>query len=123
MKFVFSTRFYILFVIGLVPLSLSWNMPMLRTLVFVYDAILVLAAIADHFLSWHLPDELTVRRKFDKRFAIGDPTKVTLHIENLTSLRFHLKLKDEFPPEMRLTEPREADFVIPAEATAEFSYP
>src|SRR6476646_1325658 len=102
MKFVFSARFYILFIIGLVPLSLSWNLPVLRTLVFVYDAVLVLAAIGDYFLSRNLPDELTVIRRFDKRFAIGDPTKVTLHVENSTSSTYQLKLKDEYPPEMRM---------------------
>jgi uncharacterized protein (DUF58 family) len=122
MKFVFSLRFYILFVFGLVPLSLSWNLPLLRTLVFVYDAVLVIAAIADYFLSKKLPDELTIRREFEKRFAIGDPTRVTLHIDNPTSNNYQLKLKDEFPAEMHLDEPREAEFAIPAQATAEFSY-
>jgi uncharacterized protein (DUF58 family) len=122
MKFVFSTRFYILFVIGLVPLSLSWAMPMLRTIVFLYDGLLIAAAIADYFLSRRLPTELTTVREFDKRFAIGDPTKVTLHIENLTAKNFHLRLKDEFPPEMHLDEPREAEFTIRAQGTAEFSY-
>jgi uncharacterized protein (DUF58 family) len=122
MKFVFSARFYILFIIGLVPLSLSWDLPTLRTLVFVYDAVLVLAAIADYISSRMLPDDITVVRIFDKRFAIGDPTKVTLHIENLTSKSYQLKLKDEFPAEMRLQGSREAGFELPAQATAEFYY-
>ena len=122
MKFVFSTRFYILFVIGLVPLSLSWSMPMLRTLVFVYDGVLVLAAMADHYLSRKLPEDITVRREFDKRFAIGDPTKVTLRVENLTANDYQLRLKDEFPPELRREGSREADFELPAQLTAEFSY-
>lgn len=122
MKFVFSTRFYILFIIGLVPLSLSWNLPVLRSAVFIYDAVLVIAALADYFLSRHLPDELTIRREFDKRFAIGDATTVTLHIENFTSNNYHLRLKDEFPSELRLDGSREAEFTLPAQATAEFSY-
>jgi uncharacterized protein (DUF58 family) len=122
MKFVFSTRFYILFVFGLVPLSLSWNLPQLRTLVFIYDAVLVIAAIADYFVSRRLPGELIVRREFEKRFAIGDPTRVTLHVQNLTSTNYQLKLKDEYPAEMHLDEPREAEFALPAQSTAEFSY-
>src|SRR3954464_1971664 len=95
MKFVFSRRFYILFVIGLVPLSLSWNMPWLRTLVFVYDVILIIAAVVDHLISRHLPVELTSRREFDKRFAIGDPTNVTLHFENSSPKNFRIRVKDE----------------------------
>lgn len=95
---------------------------MLRNIVFLYDGLLVIAAIVDYFLSRRLPSQITARREFDKRFAIGDPTQVTLHVENLSSNSFHFRLKDEYPSDMRLDEPREADFTIPAQATAAFSY-
>jgi uncharacterized protein (DUF58 family) len=122
MKFVFSFRFYVLFAMGLVPLSLSWNMPWLSTLVFVYDALLVIAAVVDHLISHRLPEEFTSRREFDKRFAIGDPTKVTLHFENSSTKSFRIRVKDEFPPELDLKESREAEFTLTPQTTAEFSY-
>ena len=122
MKFIFSGLFYTLVVIGLVPLSLSWNLPLLKWLVFLYDAVLIAAAIADYALSRRLPDGFSVRREFDRRFAIGDSSKVTLRIENSTSQSFHLRIKDEFPAEMRLDETREADFTIGAQSDAEFTY-
>src|SRR5205809_7793542 len=122
MKFVFSFRFYVLFAMGLVPLSLSWNMPWLRTLVFVYDALLIIAAVVDHLISRTLPEEFTSRREFDKRFAIGDPTQVKLHFENLSAKSFRIKVKDEFPPELDLKESREAEFTLAPQSTAEFSY-
>ena len=122
MKFVFSGLFYTLLIIGLVPLSLSWNMPVLRTIVFIYDGLLIVAAVADYLISRRLPEGFGIRREFDKRFAIGDSSKVTLKIENPTSHSFHLRIKDEFPAEMRLEEPREADFTIGAQSDAEFSY-
>jgi len=122
MKFIFTIRFYVLFAFGLVPLSLSWNLPVLRTLVFVFDGLLIAAALVDYFTSRHLADELSLRREFDRRFAIGDPSTVVLHLENLTERDLHIKIKDEYPPEMLLDETREANFIIRAQTNAEFSY-
>ncbi|CAN5306086.1 DUF58 domain-containing protein [soil metagenome] len=122
MRFVFSRRFYFLFALGLVPLSLSWTLPVLRSVVLAYDIGLFLLALIDFFISRKLPVELTVRREFEKRFAIGDPTRISLHLENQSSRNFHLKIKDEFPSEMILNEKRETDFTVEAQTTAEFFY-
>jgi uncharacterized protein (DUF58 family) len=104
MNFVFSRRFFILLAIGFVPLSLSWNAPGLRTAVFAGDALLVLLAVVDYFISRKLPAELTTTREFSKRFAIGDQTEARLKIENRSAKTFLLQIKDEFPPEMKLVE-------------------
>ena len=69
-----------------------------------------------------MPAELTIGREFEKRFAIGDETQVKLHIENYSPHDFHLKIKDEFPPELKLSETREANFTIEAQTTADFIY-
>lgn len=122
MNFVFSRRFFILLAVGFVPLSLSWNLPALRYAVLIYDVALVALALIDYFISRKLPGELIVTREFEKRFAIGDETNVKLHIENGAARDFHLKIKDEFPPEMILSETREAEFTIGAQTTADFYY-
>jgi uncharacterized protein (DUF58 family) len=122
MRFVFSPRFFILLALGILPLSFSWNFPVLRAAVFGFDILLVAAAVMDYFISRKLPAEFTIRRDFDKRFAIGDRSEVRLHVENATSSSFHVKLKDEYPPEMRLEETREAEFTVDAQTIAEFSY-
>lgn len=122
MRFVFSRRFYILLAIGLVPLSLSWNLPFLRTAVIAFDLLLIIGAVVDYLISRRLPDGFQIRREFEKRFAIGDSSKVSLQIENATGSTFHLRLKDEYPSEMRLDESREADFSIGLRSTAEFFY-
>jgi len=122
MRFIFSRRFYILFAIGVVPLSLSWGLPGLRYVVFAFDVLLIAAAVADYFISRHLPDELTVERVFDRRFAIGDPTKVSLLIENASRHSVHMRIKDEYPNAMTLDEEREAEFTVPAQSNAEFYY-
>ncbi len=122
MNFVFSRRFFILLAAGFVPLSLSWNFPELRTAVFGYDVLLVLLAVTDYFISRKLPEGLTIQREFSKRFAIGDSNEVRLKIDNRSAKTFLLQIKDEFPPEMRLGERREAKFIIEGQRSAEFSY-
>ncbi len=122
MSFIFSRRFYILFALGFIPLSLSWNLPILRWLVLIFDILLIFAAIIDYFISRKLPEEFTIKRKFEKRFAIGDATRVSLIIDNDSARRFYIKVKDEFPPEMILGETRETEFEIEAKTTAEFFY-
>lgn len=122
MRFVFSRRFYVLFAAGLLPLSLSWPFPNLRYVVFTYDLLLVAAAVADFFASHRLPSGLTVRREFERRFAIGDSVKVSLHFENSTDRKFQLRVKDEYPPELILDETRETEFALDAQSVAEFYY-
>src|SRR5436190_5973771 len=122
MRFVFTRRFYILIAIGLVPLSLSWALPELRYAVFLYDVLVIGAAIVDGVMSRTLPAGLAITRSFDKRFAIGDANEVILDIENGTDRAFHIKIKDEYPAEIKLDETREAEFTVDAQTTAEFSY-
>jgi uncharacterized protein (DUF58 family) len=122
MNFVFSRRFFVLLAMGFVPLSLSWNAPLLRYAVLIYDAALVALAVFDYFASRRLPAELTIKREFTGRFAIGDKTNINLRIENASARDLHLKIKDEFPPEMILNERREAEFSIKARTTANFVY-
>lgn len=122
MRFVFSRRFYILLAIGLVPLSVSWNFPALRTAVMVYDAFLILAAVVDAILSRNIANDLSIHREFGGRFAIGDPQRVTLKIENTGQRDLTLRIKDEYPPTLQLNESREAAFMVRSQGTAEFFY-
>ena len=122
MHFVFSRRFYILLALGLIPLSLSWNLPALRNFVFAADALLVLLAIIDYFISRKLPEDFTIRREFSRRFAIGDETEVRLLVENQSAQTFTLQIKDEFPPEMRLAGERAAKFKIEGQTFVQVNY-
>src|ERR1051325_2220141 len=122
MRFTFSRRFFILLALGFVPLSLSWTFPEPRFAVLVYDVLLILFALADVFISRRLPEEFTAVREFDRRFAIGDPTIVDIDIGNASGRAFHIQVKDEYPAEMVLNEPREAQFTVDAQTMAHFSY-
>ncbi len=122
MRFIFSRLFYILLVLGLIPLSLSWNFPILRSIVLSFDILFIFAALIDWVISRKLPAELMLKRSFSKRFAIGDGTDVTLHLENRTPHNFTLILKDEFPPELELTGKREEKFTITGQTFADMTY-
>jgi uncharacterized protein (DUF58 family) len=121
MRFVFSRRFFILFALGLVPLSVSWQMPSLRYAVFAFDLALVTAAAVDYFLSRDLKG-VSAERRFERRFAIGDTTDVHIDIENTTDRDVDLWIKDEYPPEMRVTDGREASFRVDGGSQATFTY-
>jgi len=122
MQLVFSRQFYGLLIIGLVPLSLSWSLTFLRSVVFAFDALLIAAAFVDYFISRRRIDALIVKRVFDKRFAIGDRSAVRILIENPSPRSFHLQIKDEYPPEMRLDDDRHAEFALGPYSDAQFTY-
>ncbi|HEY2846671.1 MAG TPA: DUF58 domain-containing protein, partial [Pyrinomonadaceae bacterium] len=122
MRFTFSRRFYVMFAAGFIPLSVAWSLPWLTYIVFAFDVVLIGIAIADYFSSREFVSELVLKREFDRRFAIGDPVRVSLQIDNPTTNEITLHVKDEYPPEMRLDEGRETEFVISPHGTAEFYY-
>lgn len=122
MRFVFSRRFFIFLAAGLVPLSLSWNFPFLRSIVLIYDVLLITIAFIDYFISRRLPEDFTVVRLFEKRFAIGDEARIGLRVENSSPNDYRIIVKDEYPPEMILGEKREAEFVVKAQTSADFFY-
>lgn len=122
MRFVFSRLFFALLAIGLVPLSVSWQIPVLRTAVIIFDALLIAVAIIDYFLSRKLPDGVTSRREFDRRFAIGDPTDVRVVVENASGRDLHFKLKDEYPSTMLLEGARDAEMQLGTHESASLTY-
>ena len=121
MRFVFTKLFYALLAIGLVPLSLSWNRPMLRWLTLTYDLALIAAAIFD---AWNgrLPKRVRVERHFGGRFAVGAETEVRIEIANHTAREISLIVKDEYPPQMKLSGAREARVDVEAQTSAALVY-
>src|SRR5688500_1189531 len=122
MRFVFSRLFFILLALGLVPLSVSWRLPFLRTAVIVFDVALVVLAVVDYLLSRRLPGTICIPRGFERRLAIGDPSEVKIVVESGGECRHCLLLKDEYPAAMRLEDSREAEQYREAQESATFSY-
>lgn len=121
MRFVFSKYFFFWIALGVVPLSLSWNLPVLRWIVLLYNAALFLLALIDWRIS-HLPSDLRIEREFGNRFAIGDANEVRLKITNESGRDFDLQLKDEFPTQLELVGRREGFLKSESNTTSTLIY-
>ncbi len=121
MPFVFSRFFYLLIILGLVPLSLSWGRPWLRWATLAYDLLLLGLAILDGRRS-SLPKGISITREFAGRFAVGAETDVQIKLQNSTSRPITLRVKDEYPPQMKLSGAREATVRVAAQTEAILVY-
>src|ERR1043165_5382385 len=121
MRFVFTRLFYALLAVGLVALSFSWGRPGLRWLTLLYDAALVAIALLDSRASC-LPEGLEILREFGGRFHIGAETEVRVTVNNHTPRSFRLRIKDEYPPEMELLSPREAELSVGPQESKALAY-
>lgn len=121
MSFVFTRLFYVLLVAGFVPLSLAWQRPGLRWATVAYDAALLIVAFVDSRSSrW--PKGVTVEREFGSRFAVGAETEVRLNVLNNSPRAVTLTLKDEYPPQMKLEDQREARLEVEPQTSAALIY-
>jgi len=121
MRFVFSKLFFALLAVGFIPLSLSWNLPLLRWLTLAYNLVLIIFAVFDAWNS-KLPERVRVERNFGSRFAVGAETEVRIEIANRTSRDLTLVVKDEYPPQMKLDGSREARLHVDAQTSASLAY-
>ena len=121
MRFVFTRRFYLLLILGFIPLSFSWTRPWLQTLVFIYDVLLVVVALIDVRLS-RLPETVKITRSFSGRFAVGADTDVSVNIQNQSNRAFTLIVKDEYPPQMILKGIRAAKLRVEGQNSASLVY-
>jgi uncharacterized protein (DUF58 family) len=121
MRFVLTKLFYVLLGLGFVPLSLSWGRPWLWWATLTYDAALFVVAFMDARLS-RLPQGLEVLREFGGRFAVGALTEVQVRVLNQTPRTIVLKVKDEYPPLMKLEGLREARLKIEAQSSVALVY-
>lgn len=121
MRFVFTRFFYLLVLIGLVPLTFSWNRPWLRWATLLFDLGILVAAIIDSRRS-NLPSGIHIRRHFSGRFAVGAETEVRVTVENYTRGTISLFVKDEYPPHMKLSGAREARLTVEGQSSAALVY-
>ena len=121
MPFVFSRLFYLLIALGLVPLSLSWGRPWLRWATLAYDLFILGLAIIDARRS-RLPQGVLITRDFAGRFAVGAETDVQIKLQNRTPRTLSLRVKDEYPPQMKLSGAREASVRVAAQTEAQLIY-
>jgi len=121
MRFVFTKLFYILIALGLLILSASWGRPWLRWLALIYDIALIALAIIDARRS-KLPTAVQITREFNGRFAVGAATDVQINVQNAQPRAVSLTVKDEFPPQMKISGLRHARFRVDGQSSATLIY-
>ncbi len=121
MRFVFTKRFVVLLVIGLALLTVGWLDRDYVYLVILYDALLIALAFGDYYIS-ERPEDVTVERIVEERFAMGANNEVAVKITNRARRKIKFIVKDEHPPEMELSQPREAMLTITPGRTRTWSY-
>lgn len=121
MRFVFSTRFFVLLAAGLALLSAGWISRGALYVTLLYDFALMVTAAADYLIS-EKPGAFRVEREMEERFAMGAENEVTIRIANRSRRRVTFIVKDEHPPQMELMTPREAQLTIPAGRSRAWRY-
>jgi uncharacterized protein (DUF58 family) len=121
MRFVFTKLFYLLMALGLIVLSFSWGRPWVRWIALAYDVALIVLAIIDARRS-QLPKDVGITREFNGRFAVAAETEVHLKVQNAQPHAISLVIKDEYPPQMKLSGLREAHMRVEGQASATLVY-
>jgi uncharacterized protein (DUF58 family) len=121
MRFVFTKFFYLLVAASFILLSLSWGRPWLRWVALAYDLALIALAIVDARRS-QLSKGVSITREFSGRFAVGAETSVHINVQNAGAHAISLVLKDEYPPQMKLSGLREAHMRVDGQMTAALVY-
>jgi len=121
MRFVFTKLFYLLIAASFILLSLSWGRPWLRWVALAYDIALIALAIIDARRS-QLPKDVCITREFSGRFAVGAETNVSINVQNAQPHAISLVIKDEYPPQMRLSSLREAHMRVDGQTSAALVY-
>ena len=121
MNFVFTARFFLLLAIGIGLLSLGWFGRGALYLTLLFDlAVFALAAI-DYVTSEKAKD-FQVERLTDDRFAMGAENEVSIKIRNRSRRAVKFILKDEYPTQMELMNPREVMLTVPANRSRLWTY-
>ena len=94
---------------------------MLRWLTLTYDLVLLGAAVFDAWNS-RLSARVRIERHFGGRFAVGAETEVRIEIANHTAREISLIVKDEYPPQMKVSGAREARVDVEAQTSAALVY-
>ena len=120
-RFVFTKLFYLLMALGLILLSVSWGRPWLRWVALGYDLALIALAIVDARRS-QLPKGVRITREFNGRFAVGAETEVHINVQNAQPHAVSLIIKDEYPPQMKLSGSRQAHMRVEGQTSAALVY-
>ena len=121
MKFVFTRTFVLLVAVGVGLLSFGWISRGVLLLTLLYDLMLIAVAAVDYFGSEKKGD-FKVERDMEERFAMGARNRVAIKVTNHTARPISFRIKDEYPAEMELLDPREVQMTVATGRSREWHY-
>ena len=119
-SFAWGPRFFVALLLGFVALGPAWWFRQAIVAMFLWDGI-VLAAWFWDLLRLPRPEQLEVRRIWEKRPCLGVPGNVVVEVRNGGKISIHARIVDETSTQLR-AEPPDLDLRVKAGATAEARY-
>jgi uncharacterized protein (DUF58 family) len=120
LPFGFARRFFVGLVIGMVWLVPAWWAPRFVAAMFLWD-VLLLAAWYWDFSRLPAPREISVRRVWHTRPALGVPSRIDLQIASDRRRVVQMRVLDEVPPSLA-AEPPALVATLPADGSTVLSY-
>ena len=121
LSFAFGSRFFVALLLGFVALGPAWWFRQAIAVMFLWDALVVAAWLWD-LTRLPRPEQLEVRRSWEKRPCLGVPGSVAVEIQNGGSISIRARVVDEAPSQLRSTPPDLA-LIVKARSSAEAHYP
>src|SRR5438309_1660284 len=119
-SFAFGSRFFVAVLLGFVALGPAWWFRQVIVAMFLWDG-LVLAAWFLDLLRLPRPEQLEVRRIWEKRPCLGVPGNVVVEVRNGGKTSIRTGVIDETPTQLR-NEPPNLHLRVKAGAIAEARY-
>ena len=120
LPFGFGPRFFVMLLLGLLWLAPAWWSPRLISAMILWDVVMVLAFVSD-LLRMPKPEEIEVRRSWERAPALARPCRITLTVRNFTGMAIRCFVTDETPTSFR-TAPPSLELPVPAKDRACASY-
>jgi len=118
--FAFGPRFFVVLLLGLVWMVPAWWSPRFTVAMFLWDALAVIAYIAD-WLSLPAPSQFEVRRIWTSALSFARPAQVEIELENHGRAPVFASWIDETPAALR-EQPPHAALALPVRGPIRKSY-
>src|SRR5260370_15483286 len=115
-SFAWGPRFFVALLLGFVALGPAWWFRQAIVAMFLWDGV-VLAAWLWDLMRLPRPEQLEVRRIWEKRPCLGVPGNVVVEVRNGGRVSIRARIVDETPTQLR-NEPPDLDFRVKSGGTA-----
>jgi uncharacterized protein (DUF58 family) len=120
LSFAFGPRFFVALLLGFVALGPAWWFRQAIAVMFLWDGLIAAAWLWD-LLQLPRPEQLEVRRAWEKRPSLGVPGSVAIEIRNGGKISIRSRVVDETPAQLR-SAPPDLAVLVKARSSAEARY-